>query len=447
MEGLLSMLVSLHFPCADARGFLPGAAGRLIRPHWELPDPDTDFVRHFGPLRIRVKGGSKLFGGEHTVCRADGALRFPSWPDKNLRCVFRGFFADGEALAKFDVGIAGARRDSGGKAPKDDAQRPALHLGDLVRRVLEIPAIVPLVDPVARTRLGQLGSQLARAYLRASTVTKPPAPAPEWSVRAGSPIITVLHGRQDKIVLPKEARTIRAVMDAGGVSIAHWWMPFGGTRRRVWLLGYHQVDDYALARQLRIDLVRLHCEREVLRLVLTMVATNQLAPASRSPESDALQRYLNGAINRVTTLDKDRQQLLAALVEEAQDERAIAELDALRRDLDAQLRRLDVRPNVRRKTAAFAEGTALEVRVSELDRLGLEQLITRSFSLDEYRRLCLAAGDLLKRDKIDVPLNADIVGGDALPDRAAALTALLDRKELLDYLRRAIEDQRPELVA
>lgn len=441
------MLVSLHFPCADARRFLPGTAGRLPRPHWELPDPETDFVRHFGPLRIRVKGGSRLFRGEHTVCRANGALRFPNWPDKNLRCVFRGFFADGEALAKFDVGIAGARRDHDGQPADPDAPRPALHLGELLRRVLEIPAIVPLADDTARTRLGQLGSPLARAYLRASSMTKPQAPAPEWSVRAGSPIITVLHGRQDKISLPKETRVIPTVDEGGGLSIAHWWMPFSGTRRRVWVLGYQHVDDYALARQLRIDLVRLYCEREVLRLVLTMVATDQLAPAPRSPESDALQQYFNDAINRVTVLDKDRGQLLATLVEATQDERAKEDLGALRRNLDAQLLKLDVRPNIRRKTGAFAAGTALEVRVSELDRLGLEELIVRSFSLDEYRRLCLATGDLLKRDGIDRPLNADIIGGDALPDRASLLTAFLESKGLLDYLCRAIEAQRPELAA
>ncbi|MFN0247302.1 MAG: hypothetical protein ACKV2T_10480, partial [Kofleriaceae bacterium] len=77
------MLVSIHFPCADVRGFLPEAAGRLRKPHWQLPE-SSDFVRTFGPLRQRVAGGSKLFSGEGMVCRADGAIRFPRWTEKDL---------------------------------------------------------------------------------------------------------------------------------------------------------------------------------------------------------------------------------------------------------------------------------------------------------------------------------------------------------------------------
>jgi hypothetical protein len=230
------------------------------------------------------------------------------------------------------------------------------------------------------------------------------------------------------------------------VEIAHWWVASAGIRRRVWLLGYGNRTDYKLVRQLRIDLVRLHCEREVLRLILTMIADKALLPTPRSAESEALQQYLNGAINRVIKLDKVREHLLASLVQGVQDERARDEVAALHTSLEAQLRSLDIRPNLRRKTVSFADSSELRFDAPQLDRLALETLIIKQLSLNEYRRLCLATGDLMKRDGIDELLTADIIGGDGLPERALELTAHLERRGRLDYLRRALEELWPDLL-
>ena len=429
------MLLSVHFPCADARGFLPQLGGRLRRPQWDLPDPNNDFVRHFGPLRIRVKGGSKLFVGESTVCRADGALRFPSWRESQLRCVFRGFYADGSALAKFDVGVAGVRE----RRPSEKTRKAE----EIVRRVAELAVTVPLADTHARSRLGQVGPQLARAYLRASTSAKLSGVVADWSVRGGSPVITVLHGRRDRLLLPTDATVIPASAEHRGLELAHWWLHFAGTQRRVFSIGYGydygDVADYAFARQLRIDLVRLHCEREALRLVLTMVSTGQLAPAPRSPESDALQTYLNTAIARVTKIDRDRQHLLAELVIAAQDDRAAKDLEAMRMVLDTELRKLDIRPNIRRKTGTFVAGSDLEVPRAELDARTLKRMIAEQLGLVDYIALCAELADQLEEHGVEGNARADAIGGDGVEERAARLVEFLRKRGAFDYLIKALE--------
>lgn len=354
---------------------------------------------------------------------------------RDLKCVFRGFYADGVALGKFDVGIA--------RAVPDLALNAGTETAALARTMLELPAIVPL-DSTKQTPLGQAGSRLARAYLRASSASKPEtAPLDAW-VRAGSPILTIQHNARDRLVLPKDAIRVDAPEGGGGVDIRHASFSIGGFRRRVWLLGYHTVEDYALARQLRIDLVRLHCERETLRLVLTMVATKAIDPEPRSEASDALQRYLQDAIERVLKLGRDRQSLVARLVGSTQDDRALSEVEALGTELKLQLERLDVRGNVLRKATAYVATGALVRADGEVDAEQISITILRGYSHQDFVELCAELDVILTAHGHPEPLNLDTLGGEDLRDRVHRLVIYLTKRgemrSLLDIVRRRYPD-------
>src|SRR5436305_2076496 len=73
------MLLSIQFPLADSRPFLPMRKAMLPIPQWPVGTPDKDFVRCFGMIRRRRLGGLAGWVGENTVCEAGRALRLPNF--------------------------------------------------------------------------------------------------------------------------------------------------------------------------------------------------------------------------------------------------------------------------------------------------------------------------------------------------------------------------------
>jgi hypothetical protein len=338
------MLISVQYPFADVRSFIANDGGRLPLPHWSAPDTESDFVRAFGGVAARARGGASM-GGERYRCEARWAVRFPEpglGPDR--RCAFRRFYADGKVLAKFEIGIA---RDAFFGRRAATAQIDA---------VLEQPAHVPVIEPTPRP-LGELGPVLARAYLRASTSHRFSGPCEPWWVRAGTPVVLVMHRAEDQLELPAGLTPVQASRDHRSVTLAHGWQRFRGKLRGVWFLGY-EPEEYALARQLRIDLVRLHCEYQSLQIILRHIATAALLPRSRSDCSDRLQQYLNDAITTITKLRSARRNVICEtscqLVDAAAAEVHGEDTAALVADLEVQLRKLDARPNIRRKVRSYA---------------------------------------------------------------------------------------------
>lgn len=337
------MLTSIQYPFADVRSFIADDGGRLARPHWSAPDTESDFVRAFGGVTVRPRGGASI-GGEQYRCEARWAVRFAQpglGPDR--RCAFRRFYADGNVLAKFEIGIA--RGKSG----------PLAATGE-IDAILEQLAAVPAIETPDRP-LGELGPMLARAYLDASTAHGFTGTREPWWVRAGTPLMLVMYRKEDQLELPAELTFVRASQGDHSVTVAHWWQRFRGKLRPVWFLGY-QPDDYPLARQLRIDLARLHCEVQSLQMILRHIAEGRLLPAPRSACSDRLQQYLNDAISTITNLRSARRsvgcetscQLVEAAIEQVHGDQTAS----LVADLESQLRKLDVRPNIRRKVRNYA---------------------------------------------------------------------------------------------
>jgi hypothetical protein len=122
IRGDLLVLVGLQFPIADSRKFISAYTGRLNRPAWPSPEPEYEFVRSFGSIQTRGRGGLLGWVGENEICEADRVLRFdrlePFYTepyrglgfvrDRNpvhLRCAFRRFFFDGLAVGKFETGV------------------------------------------------------------------------------------------------------------------------------------------------------------------------------------------------------------------------------------------------------------------------------------------------------------------------------------------------------
>ncbi len=112
--GVQIMLFVILFPIADSRSFLNADTGMLNRPFWPTPIPDQDFIRSFGAIRRRPRGGLAGWVSEAEICEANNALRFKqlnthidseSGTRIPFRIAYRRFYFDGQAVAKFEVGL------------------------------------------------------------------------------------------------------------------------------------------------------------------------------------------------------------------------------------------------------------------------------------------------------------------------------------------------------
>ena len=116
------MLVTVQLPFTDARHFLPcSLTGQLplVSSFTELT-PGEDFIRAFGPLRKRHRGGVSAWPGEELYANAARALRVVPFgpvsaediingvfrlPRGNPRVAFRRLMSDGTATTRVETGI------------------------------------------------------------------------------------------------------------------------------------------------------------------------------------------------------------------------------------------------------------------------------------------------------------------------------------------------------
>lgn len=288
------MLLVVQHPLADFREFL-GASGRLGRPTWPLPSLNKDFIRSFGQVRARLRGGIAEWAGEEAYCIARGAIRFPD----QLRAIslgsgafsvtaqrtFRRFHSDGMvSRAEIGLGLRGA----------DLPVTPATSadLLKLIHDCAQLPVKVKGADgQLQDSKLVSCAGALARNYLRATTNRKAGGDLQPWWISQGDPALLVEGADPATLPLTPYARR---VLDVNGIRVFHDWLQFGPHKCSTWFIGPTKSSSDAL-RRLRIHLMRLHAERECLRLTLTMFARGKL-PLDGAKVPALVQEYLNDAI-------------------------------------------------------------------------------------------------------------------------------------------------------
>jgi hypothetical protein len=299
------MFVALQFPFVDVRPFIPTETGRLTLPDWQSLQPDIDFVRSFGLVKRRLRGGIIEWPGEEMYCRALRALRFVSSHAKlpadmsggaaeaRQYIPFRRFLADGVSLARFEIGF-------GYKTTQQkDVRFRSKDFITLVRFVLSQEVVVQHDSTRKTCTLAEAGQYLARHYLRASQSLKGPDPE-EWWVAPGDTLLLLEYDKvkTDILGFPKHARAVNSdlLMNAN-INLAHMWTEYKGKQVGVWLLGYNGYDKASrdLLRRLRLSLFRLHAERESMQRVFRLIARKKIEVKKNSPETEQLQAYIDNA--------------------------------------------------------------------------------------------------------------------------------------------------------
>jgi TIR domain len=286
------MLFQLQFPICDGRAFQPGAT-RLSDPSWPLPIPGTQFVRYFGPVQRRRRGGQEGYPDEVFYCAAARALRFDRLECRSFNrtrtlkpsAAFRRLMCDGGAVCRLEVGVTTDSRS---------ADTGPLDVVAAVNDLLDLPVHVARYRDVPRdVRLWAAAKPLAELYAGATTPNKTPTPKDHGLVVPGELAVICEYDEDSLGPLPGYARSIDPA-HVGGVGLAWLSLEYHGRAIGVWLLNAKGVDA-ATARRLRLGLMRVHAECQVLKRVLGFILKGSIQYTRGSAQGAALETYLNTA--------------------------------------------------------------------------------------------------------------------------------------------------------
>ncbi len=283
------MFLNLQIPLADLRPFLGDAdgndpTGKLPVPNWGIPDLKREFVRGFGPLSKRLRGGIQDWQGESVFCKASRAVRLVSSREAPGRCIFRRFMHNGPVVSRFELGYL----------------LPALiGVKAALQTVLSMPVSVPAGKRGVRfSELGACGSRLAAHYLASTTQRTPGSEVPgkSWVVD-GEPMLLLEADAGLEFEWPAYTRE---VAEKFGVHVRHGRVPYEGRMIGCWFLEIPAVPDGTTRdtlRRVRILLSRLHSERECLKAVLRAVNQKKVHALEVRREDDPLQAYLQTSLS------------------------------------------------------------------------------------------------------------------------------------------------------
>lgn len=390
------MLLSIQFPFADTRRFLENT-GRLDVPGWPLPTPDSEFVRCFGSIRKRRRGGIEGWIGEDEVCEADRALRFcnslrfvdsRSVSNILLRCAFRRLYFDGWAVGKYEVGICPKKRN---RLTLQNWQ-----FKELIEHFLSLPiSIKGFQGNVEFYKLLPSGKHLAHLYKEATTSQRFSHKSESWWVTSGVPLLFVELDAREDIKLPFWSKPV-IISDDEEFQLLHCLVPYSGLNLRMWVLhnirtsawrSNHHKELYELdrARTLRICLLRLHAEHEGLRIILRNIMNGNITILPRTQQSDILQQYLNRATAKIGKLETASNKHFETEIIEIARESINVISPGQRDNLLATLESLDIRKNVFDKLERFINQWA-SVNLTEVYNMGDTYNIGQAGAAGKYAR-------------------------------------------------------------
>jgi hypothetical protein len=410
------MRLGAIIPLCDARTFLGEEPGRL--------PAGESFLHFFGSSAPRSARAPKRDGPPARTYGARSALR-PKASPLAVACdidpfhwVRRQITVEDPVVVRLDLGLLA-----------HDLRVIALErkIKRIVDGWVRLPVGIPATGERGRIELQHTGVLLGAVYAHATTARRRHHEVrPAW-ITAGHPCFLVEWSVAEQLDSKRlETESLPELVPFREGLLVGWGVvPSAGPRARILYIA-RQGGPAAreAARALRNDIAAFHAQRECLWIILRQIASGRLAPPGKprlestgdpvlgrgnsrlaSPQSDALQAYLNRAISEVKRLAACVPPFPSALRSPAREE--VSELrregalfsDALDRELTSQ----NVRGNIRRKAVTWVRSETGEP-APEAEEPGREFLVAES---DLFAREC----DLYK-------------AGDRLPDECGEAIAV-----------------------
>ncbi len=297
------MLIWLSLPFADSRRFVSGQLGMVKRPTWPKPAAGEEFVRGFGAVKERLLGGVS-FWGEDLVCDLRRALLFPGLKSVRLtngrsvpvELAFRRLYCDGLAVGKFEIAFATVGRNR---------KLVGTELQELLECLLKFAVTLPSVQDHGAKPLIDSGKALLTRYALATTRTAAKIDSiPGWALQLAAPLLFVQMGVQEQDGAPpfQGDGAIEVERFKLGLRFANFLHQ--GRRLRTWVMKTSAHSDKTVTRELRISLVRLHSEQQVLPKICRNIKEQRLSQTPESTELNLLKLYLHEATKRIANREK-----------------------------------------------------------------------------------------------------------------------------------------------
>lgn len=296
------MHLIFQYPIVDFRSILQDESLRLSQPAWPSPGMGNSFVRSFGRVKKRRLGGVSSWSAEEYYCDAHVSVKYDELHkhryviDEETSIVigdcYRRLYSDGDFMNKIELGFV----DNLESCLYQKNSSVPVKLIDVFRHYTELKVTVGK----GHAAIAKAGNLLAKRYCSASTSTKKMFRELEKYVIAGQPCILAIIHPADNLELPEFAQKISVYEGCGeSIELYGYTLFHVGQYIKVWILRvpyqslpHRQPIDGAVLRDLRINLMRVHAEKETIRILLNGIK-DKLVDLEWSTERAArLQQYL-----------------------------------------------------------------------------------------------------------------------------------------------------------
>ena len=272
------MFIEFQHPLLDLRPIIDGSQ-MISCPNWHEPY-EGDAIRFTGIVKSRLKGGISHFKGENLFCTTYRAVRFPNLNDSGTEIEFdngafvknKGLFrhlnSDGEFLVKYESGFGNKFEDF---YTKENESHKGVFFKKILDKSCDIVAEIGIKEKVV-TNIIESGPFLAKQYLYSTTKgfdkTSHLEFIKDWWINAGNPMLLVIYFDNDNFIeLPKHTIKVKEYKFEE-VTLYHYWvLKKGKPKIRTWIIKCNSYSDEHFIRQLRLNLLRINAEIEILKLL------------------------------------------------------------------------------------------------------------------------------------------------------------------------------------
>ena len=273
IKGGIIVFYSISFPLIDKRVFLAENTYRIDMSEFPRNWNDSSFLRSFGMFGQRRNPTGDILYQEKKYAKANRGVRIA---DQNLilrykrvrmkpDCVFRRVFFD-DYSARFDIGLK-----------QTEWRLTALTIRDIMDRIETVLKYTVQVNDDTEQQIVNIGKELASKFLYATT--KEPGKKwemvnPYWIVSAcPSIIIEAEHSQMSREWFGEKKCIFHAVQipEQWGLYLFHYVHRNG---MPVWIIVKNDDFQKDKLRALRIYLLKLHQEREALKVFRNLVAAH-----------------------------------------------------------------------------------------------------------------------------------------------------------------------------
>lgn len=300
------------FPIVDCRPLLAGNNSKLTAPPWSGLSPNSKtFIRHFGAVQQRNAGGSDDWTAEDYFCNTHLSMKYKDLHKQGFEIAkgivpaiynsYRRYFSNGFFVGKIEAGFV----DNTEKKIRESVfEEGSVSLNEILKHYVNLPVTIQTEE----SKLYKAGPKLAARYLEESTAEKMLAEGQNKILVAGEIAIMLVYASNAAFKLPEPSFLLNEITlpgQEGSLKLYGYKLRHEGYSLKVWLIKTPEnfesasSDAKKVLRNLRINLLRIHLEKETIRILLNGIKSNKILLKENSPESKLADSYFKNTAEKL----------------------------------------------------------------------------------------------------------------------------------------------------